>query len=57
MVFSPRVFSRNWRRKQFDNEKNDVFLQTKLVVTIMKEKKNRKKRIETRNEPDKVFIL
>jgi hypothetical protein len=43
MVFSPRVFSRNWRRKQFDNEKNDVFLQTKLVVIIMKEKKIEKR--------------
>jgi hypothetical protein len=57
MVFSPRVFSRNWRRKQFYDEKNDVFLQTKSVVIIMKGKKNRKKRIETRNEPDKVFML
>jgi hypothetical protein len=44
MVFGPRVFSRNWRRKQFYDEKNDVFLQTKSVVIIMKGKKKIEKR-------------
>jgi hypothetical protein len=44
MVFGTRVFSRNWRRKQFYDEKNDVFLQTKSVVIIMKGKKKIEKR-------------